>query len=328
MERLGILQLFVQYSASGAIIKIICPAGEDNNKVFHQLLSRSLGVRVKYSQENASPIMLIVDSRKLLLAEQKDTDTLDSLKSIDFAIYSNSKRIVTSFKSFFNLLWNQYAINEKLRQQESLQQEFINSIAHELRTPLQPILGITEQVKDKIADKKQKELLEMVIKSGRKLHLLTENILDITRIEGNIFKLKKEIFSLNQLVVDIGEDYSNSFEEVYNANKKIRIEINSPEREFFIHGDRNRIGQVISNLIDNSTKFIQKEGLISITIRETDSNNKKMITVIVKDNGEGIDPEIFPRLFTKFASKSSYGTGLGLYICKKIVESHGGQIVA
>ena len=94
----------------------------------------------------------------------------------------------------------------------------------------------------------------------------------------------------------------------------------------------NRISQVISNLIDNAIKFISKEGRITITVEKKKSNiasdNDAMVVVSVKDTGAGIHPEIIPLLFSKFATKSATGTGLGLYISKSIIESHGGKIWA
>ena len=94
-----------------------------------------------------------------------------------------------------------------------------------------------------------------------------------------------------------------------------------------VSADKNRLNQVISNLISNSIKFTQGEWrTISITTKK--EQDSKAITISVKDTGKGIDPEIIPRLFTKFATKSDTGTGLGLFISKSIVEAHGGRIWA
>ena len=115
--------------------------------------------------------------------------------------------------------------------------------------------------------------------------------------------------------------------------KEIKFEFEYPNSDSnktstLIFGDKNRLGQVISNLISNSIKFISKEGIIltSIEKMKNNNNNKNEVIVRVKDNGIGIDTEIFPKLFTKFATKSFQGTGLGLYISKSIVEAHGGKI--
>ncbi len=208
-----------------------------------------------------------------------------------------------------------------------MQKEFINIAVHELRTPIQPILGLSEIVRDKIKVAEQRELLDIVIRNTKKLKNLSENILDVTRIEGKLFSLDKEEFSLNDLILNITKDFENNFDK----KKKIRFEYNNFDTEYLLFADILRIGQVISNLIDNSVKNISKDGIISLSIEKekinTSSNeSKEIVNVYVHDNGNGINPEIVSRLFTKFASKSFQGTGLGLYISKRIIEIHGGKI--
>ncbi len=211
-----------------------------------------------------------------------------------------------------------------------MQKEFINTVAHELRTPIQPVLGLTQILRSKAKDKEQIELLDIVIRNTKKLKVLAENILDISKIESNSLKLNKGNFSLDSLILDIVKELGN---KLVDENKEIKFEYsNSTDAHTMIYGDKNRIGQVISNLISNSIKFInQKEGIISINIRkgkEIGNDKGTGVVVEIKDTGGGIDHDIFPKLFTKFATKSFQGTGLGLYICKNIIEAHGGQIWA
>jgi len=236
------------------------------------------------------------------------------------------------------------SINEQLQTHDKMQQEFISTAAHELRTPLQPILGLSKIVKDKINDNEQKDLLDIIIKNTKKLKRLTEDILDVTRIEGNKLLLNKETIGIWELLHSIIKE----FEHTLGNNKNIKFKLhfkNIDSNSVNVVADKNRIYQVISNLINNSIKFILSEngkegdgnGLISITVEkakiksnEGNSSDRGIDEVIIsiKDNGKGIDPEIFPRLFTKFASKSFQGTGLGLYISKNIIEAHGGKIWA
>ena len=236
------------------------------------------------------------------------------------------------------------SINEQLQTHDKMQQEFISTAAHELRTPLQPILGLSKIVKDKINDNEQKDLLDIIIKNTKKLKRLTEDILDVTRIEGNKLLLNKETICIWELLHSIIKE----FEHTLGNNKTIKFKLhfkNIDSNSVNVVADKNRIYQVISNLINNSIKFILSEngkegdgnGLISITVEkakiksnEGNSSDRVIDEVIIsiKDNGKGIDPEIFPRLFTKFASKSFQGTGLGLYISKNIIEAHGGKIWA
>ncbi|MBA3751092.1 MAG: HAMP domain-containing histidine kinase, partial [Nitrosopumilus sp.] len=219
-------------------------------------------------------------------------------------------------------------VNEQLKNQDRMQKEFINIAAHELRTPIQPILGLSKIIKGKTKDKEQKGLLDIIIKNTQKLKNLSEDILDITKIESDSFYLNKESINLNELIKIIVEEFQNHSD----PNKKIKIEYHDNKiNPIFVRADKNRISQVLSNLISNSIKFIPREGTIYIKIekRKIEDIDKKEISLIrIKDTGVGIDSEIFPKLFTKFTTKSFQGTGLGLYICKKIIESHGGRIWA
>jgi signal transduction histidine kinase len=220
------------------------------------------------------------------------------------------------------------AANDQLKVHDTIQKEFINIAAHEFRTPLQPILGLSELVRNKINDKEEKELLDVVIKNTKRLKNLTESILDITRFESNTVHLHKEEFNLDELIQTIITEFKNSLTD----SKKIKFEYkNNNIDPLIVYADKNRISQVISNLINNSIKFIKKEGTIFIDIenRKRNGNNiNEIVLVKIKDTGSGIDNEILPNLFRKFTTKSFRGTGLGLYICKSIIEAHGGKIWA
>ena len=225
-----------------------------------------------------------------------------------------------------------------------MQKEFIELVAHELRTPITPIIGLTERVRDQLTDNNQIELLDVVINDSKKLQILTEKILDVTRIEGKLFKLQKGKFSLNQLILDVVKGFEDNFKDKDKSNQiKFEYDNSFKKENYWITADKTKIGQVITNLVENSIKFVldervdkKKQGIIAITIEkkillnDTDGHNSKKSFVIVsiKDNGTGIDEEILPKLFTKFASKSNGGTGLGLYLSKNIVEDHSGKIWA
>jgi signal transduction histidine kinase len=197
-----------------------------------------------------------------------------------------------------------------------MQKEFINVAAHELRTPIQPILGLSQIIQSNVMDENLRSQVKVIERNARRLQGLTEDILDVTRIESHTLKLNKEKFNLNDVIIDCINDVT-----INNYGKKIKL-LYEP-RDIIVEGDKGRISQVISNILSNSTKFTP-DG--SISIRSEKSNNQ--VTVSVKDTGTGIDPELFPRLFYKFASKSFSGTGLGLFIAKSIIESHNGKIWA
>jgi signal transduction histidine kinase len=228
-----------------------------------------------------------------------------------------------------------------------MQKEFISTAAHELRTPIQPILGLSKIVKDRVQDNEQKEMLDIVLKNAKRFKRLTEDILDVTRIEGNKLLLNKESVCIWELLYSIIKEFEHDLKNNYNnKNAKLKVHFKNVDLDTIIFVDKNRLSQVILNLLSNSVKFISKEneegddstgGNINLIVEKTKINSKENknnngildgIIISVKDNGKGIDSEIYPRLFTKFASKSFQGTGLGLYISKNIVEAHGGRIWA
>jgi signal transduction histidine kinase len=223
--------------------------------------------------------------------------------------------------------------NEQLKVHAKMQKEFINIAAHELRTPIQPVLSLTQIIRSKIKDAEQGELLDVVIRNAKRLHQLAEDILDITRIESQSLKLNKERFNLNDLISNVMQDYRNQVEKDHD-NISLLYESKN-DIIFFVEADRHRITQVISNLLNNAIKFIKEEGkegeggTVSVTLqRKKEEDNQQQILVSVKDSGTGIHSDIIPRLFSKFATKSEKGTGLGLFISKSIVEAHGGKIWA
>jgi signal transduction histidine kinase len=215
-----------------------------------------------------------------------------------------------------------------------MQREFIDVAAHELRTPIQPIISLTEVLRSKIKDKQQEELLSIIIRNARRLRQLTQNILDVTRIESQSLHLKKEKLNVNEVIMSVLADFgrsssnnsNNKNNNIQKVNTKdVKITFNSKD-DVFVLADRSRLYQVFANLLNNALKFT-KEGTISITVLRNNDLNEAVVSI--KDTGIGIDPEIIPRLFTKFATKpETGGTGLGLFISKGIVEAHGGKIWA
>ena len=242
-----------------------------------------------------------------------------------FTIYSNSRLSVDSLKSFFELLWNERNLNEELKRADNMQKEFINIAAHELRNPIQPILGLSEVLYTKIKDTEQRQLLDAITRNAKRLQQLTEDILDVSKIETQSLKLKKEHFNLNDVISNAVRDYTKHIEKgSSNSNLKLFYKPAADDMlSVVIEADKARLAQVISNLLSNAVKFTKK-GTIFISTEKKDNH----ILVSIKDTGTGIDPEILPRLFTKFATKSFEGTGLGLFISKSIIENHGGRILA
>jgi two-component system, OmpR family, sensor histidine kinase VicK len=261
---LGIIDYLMQASRNkdARDIRIICSINDNNAQIVKRLYQDAPNISILNTTTNLATKVFVVNDDTLFRAELSDSEADTFVKALGFAIYSNSKPTVDAFKSFFELVWQSHKINEKLQQADKVQREFINIAAHELRTPIVPILNLSE-------------LLYSKVKAGQP-------------------------------------------------------ELQQKET------DRQRLTQVISNLLDNAVKFT-KEGTVTVTTlmkRTTDVKSDRTtergeeVVIAVKDTGTGIDPELIPRLFTKFASKSYQGTGLGLFISKSIIEAHGGKMWA
>jgi len=203
------------------------------------------------------------------------------------------------------------AANEQLKVHDRLQKEFINVAAHELRTPTQAILGYAELLQMNAEDKD--EMIDAIHRNSLRLQRLTSDILDVTRIESEALRIVKERFNLKDVILGAMQDAHSEL------SNKVRF-VYQP-REMYLEADRGRITQVVANLLDNAAKFT-KEGTITVS---AESRNGQVI-VSVRDTGAGIDSEIMPRLFSKFATKSDKGTGLGLFISRSIIEAHDGRI--
>jgi signal transduction histidine kinase len=233
---------------------------------------------------------------------------------------------------------------EKLKESDRMKDEFVNIAAHELRTPIQPILGLSEILRPKV-NKEDSEYVDVIVRNAKRLQRLTEEILDVTKIESQSLKLKNEEFNLNDVIINcINDMLMNRHPE--NSNKEKKPKILYEPKDILLKADRIRISQVLSNLLSNAIKFTPG-GTISILSnlsskndKDDDNNNNNNhnsnnnnndngeAIVSIKDNGQGIDPDMLPKLFSKFATKSFAGTGLGLFICKSILEAHGGSIWA
>jgi two-component system, OmpR family, sensor histidine kinase VicK len=349
-HKLGVLEYLIEASKNKDVrdIRIICSIDDSNAQNIRWLHEEAPNIKILNNRINLATKVFIVNDDTLFRAELRDPEADTFSKAFGFAIYSNSKPTVGAFKSFFELVWNSYEANEKLQQADKVQREFINIAAHELRTPIVPILNLSELLYSKIKgqqreqeQEQQKEMLEIILRNANRLHQLTEDILDVTRIESNTLKLRRERFNLNDVILNVVEDYRK---RIANSNVKLIHEL--ANSTIMVEADRRRLTQVISNLLDNAIKFTKEEGTVTVTttIRgkkdldrdsakeggggEVAEEQEEEVVIAVKDTGTGIDPELMPRLFTKFATKSYQGTGLGLFISKSIVEGHGGKMWA
>jgi signal transduction histidine kinase len=212
--------------------------------------------------------------------------------------------------------------NEQLTVHDKLQREFINIAAHELRTPLQPILGLSEFLESQFGERTEE--MKVIARNARRLERLTQDILDVSKIESGALTLNIQTIDLDEVISSVIMDYSSLANTTRAENaKKEEVKIKYEPKKLMVKGDRERIRQVMSNLINNALRFT-KEGEIIVKTQVIDG----FAQIMVKDTGSGIDPEVMPRLFQKFVTKSEKGTGLGLYISNSIVQAHGGRMAA
>jgi signal transduction histidine kinase len=212
---------------------------------------------------------------------------------------------------------------DTLQNLENLRRDFIANISHELRSPITSIRGFIEGILDgTIPEDKQKHYLSIALDESRRLTRLIADVLDLSRLESGEFSLKIGEFDLNELIRVIIIRFENEIE-----CKKLNVDVTLSGDELYAVGDRDRLGPVISNLIDNSIKFTGEGGSIGI---ETRVEGRKAI-VSVKDTGMGIPKEELKLIWDRFhmvdkSRTTKKGTGLGLSIVRQIINQHGEQV--
>lgn len=331
-ERAGSLSLAEEVSKSQGIqVRILTPFDEKIREM-EQNLKKERGFEIRDIEEGSRTrvSILIVDRKSSLVVELDDDAKESSLDAIGPATYTNGVAMVNTYATFFESLWKQSELYKKVKNHDRLQNEFISFAAHELRTPIQPILALSQHLlsQEFVLDAKQrKEYLEIIVRNAIRLQQLTEDILDITKIERSSLQLKLEQINFNEIVVSAIQDANGSLDN----NSKVKINCHFSEAETnLVKGDRQRLSQVMTNLLNNSIKYTS-EGKIEVFIEHSKEGfqaNDQFMIIRVRDTGVGIDPQMMDKLFSKFGTKSETGTGLGLFISKGIVEAHGGGIWA
>src|SRR5919109_3027162 len=346
IKKLGVLDALQKASLQGVNVRLIGPVTDANSEIIERLRVES---QIKFVKGNESQSgIMIIDSSRFISAELVNPASEPFSEAICIAIYSNSKRSASILRSFFNSLWNQAEIYRRLELQEKMEKEFVNMAAHELRTPVQPLVGMTDILMSQFEEDQQrqqqeqegeggagntknkkeeivvtKDEIEMIARNAKRLERLTSDILDVSRIESNALKLNLELIDLNEKIRTVVNDELSAIPQ----GKELKIIFDKRESTpLLVRGDKSRLFEVLSNLIRNAIKFTDSGGTITVTAEKTATKNEAIVSI--KDTGKGIDREILPRLFTKFASKSENGTGLGLFLSKAIIEAHGGRIWA
>ncbi len=215
----------------------------------------------------------------------------------------------------------------KERELDRMKSDFISTISHELRTPLFSIQGFVRLILDgQVPDvKTQRDFLTVVEEQAGQLAELVNSLLDLSRLESGVLEMKWERVQ----IADVIRQTVTKLEGLARS-KKIALQVDVPKDLPEVEGDAMRLGQVIANLIGNALKFTASGGRVSVSAEANDSE----LSVHVADSGVGIPPDALERVFDKFyqaseaTTRTADGTGLGLYIAKNIVETHGGRIWA
>jgi two-component system, OmpR family, sensor histidine kinase VicK len=334
-------------------VRILTPIDERIKETISKLKEEQQGkeearqIEIQPASETRVTI-LVVDRKFSLGIELKEDRKKTSTQAIGLASYSNSKSTVLSYASIFESLWNQIklyedlaAANERLKLHEMMQKEFITIAAHELRTPLQPIISYNDlALKNKI-DKNR--AMRVIDKQARRLQKLANDLLAVSKIETGSLSYNMKQIRIADLILDVVKYYNTASITNPNLSKEVSIMTNldADIKNVKIYADRGRITQVLSNIIDNAMKFTKK-GVIKVECHRVLSydNHKiknkksKKIEIRITDTGTGIPKDIIPKIFEKFVTtsagyeKNHHGIGLGLFISKAIVRAHNGDIIA
>ena len=335
-------------------IRLVIPFDNAMDEIT-QKFKQNKGVLVNYFDEIKEhsidrPVLLIIDKKISIVIGINEHDNIHNNNDVDknnnlpklksIFLYNKddndaSKSAVFSHITAFEIIWNQAETKKMIENAEKAKEDFINICAHELRSPIQPILGLSILVKNKISDVNQREMLDVVIRNAKRLKRLADDLLEVTKIESDSIKLDKEKFNLNDFLNDVLKDYSDKIlKEDFNINYTPSIVKSIPnDIVFFVNVDKDRLTQVIFNILNNAVRASgdaihdgnPDNVSIQFSLTQTATNE---IQISVKDMGQGIDAQILSKLFTKFITKSGKGIGLGLFIAKSIIESHGGRIWA
>jgi signal transduction histidine kinase len=335
-EKIGIIQSLHEAALRGVKVKVVTPTNEKIEPKIQDLFQSKEGSielrRIRHRSEakssEARTKILVVDKKEYLVVELKDDSKETFVDAVRLAVYSATDATVKSYLTLFESLWVQAELYEQLEAHDKAQKEFINVAAHELRTPIQPLIGLMEVLDLNRTKAEDEEVLGITVRDARmiarnvsRLERLSQAILDSTRIESNSLNLNKERLDLNETIRNTIRDVGATIKK--NHNLEIRFE--QTDRPMFVHADRIRIFEVLSNILGNAVKFTA-EGTIEVTLEKVDES----AIISIRDSGRGIDTELMPRLFTRFTAGKYGGSGfgLGLYISKAIIEAHGGKIWA
>jgi len=354
-ERLGIIRLLKEATVERTIVvRVLTPVDEVIEQKVLSMMSlavdqgKNLDIRPVHHMTSAgvtvtTVTILVIDKKESLVIEKIDDSKEDFIDATGPATHSNSKPTVLSYISIFESLWQQTELyesvkesneklekaNEHLLTTERAKEEFISMVSHELKTPIVPLKGYAQMLLRPqfmgAVNEKQKKAISSMLRNIEKLQALVDDVMDVYKLDLGKIKFSKSYTDIGTLIRQtIAELRPLTFAKQIDLSEDI-----GADGQVFC--DPDRIEQVLSNLIKNSIDFVPDKGDGKITVR-AEKDNTNNITLTVEDNGIGIKPEKADKLFQKFyqidtgATRRHGGTGLGLVICRGIVEAHGGKI--
>lgn len=253
----------------------------------------------------------------------------DEPSEVKFEVLSNERRIFSVRVAPIYLEDSKHAIGifyeqTQIELLERVRQEFLSNVSHELRTPLTSILAFVETLEDGAIDDQvnNQRFLSVIRKNAERMHHLIDDILELSSIEAGQITIEPKNVLLSPLVNEILVNLSSKANE-----RKIKLE-NKVEADKTVLADKIRLEQMLTNLIDNATKFSRSEGKVTINLEEKES----VYLINIADEGEGISSEHLQRIFERFyrtdraRSREIGGTGLGLAIVKHLARLHGGEV--
>jgi len=334
-EKIGIIEELKNAVQRGVKIRILSAEDEFIRDKLNALRACGIIVRKIETPTESKFKLLIADRKVSYIVETRDDSKAEFAEAVGLAVHSTNKATVMPFVTIFESFWRETDLYEMARESDRVKDEFVNIAAHELRNPIMPILLGADLIQDAITGLKDDIDLDkaaglisnaqMIVRNASRLLRLSEDILQVSRIESGTFRLKLEAVALEPLIhstiADVEKRYAGEKPKTHVVFEPKLGMIGGNGKPFTIYCDQSKIAQTLFNLLDNAMKFTEEGNiLVSAVVKQTEA------IVAVQDPGIGIDPEIKMRLFEKFVSRSNGGTGLGLYLSRKIIEAHGGRI--
>lgn len=230
----------------------------------------------------------------------------------------------TGFSKILRDITERKRMEERLRENDRRKNEFLAMLSHELRSPLSPILNSVQLLGMNQGTAETRQLaVEIIERQVKHLTRLVDDLLDISRITTGRFRLQKSCVCINRVLDQVIERSRPMVER-----KRQQLRISLPELPIWLEGDEARLEQIFGNLINNSSKYTDDEGLIELSVKATGGQ----VSVEIQDNGIGMSPELLPRIFDMFSQadesleRSEGGLGIGLALVQKLVEMHHGTI--